>query len=113
MTTFAKTALIALTVAAGALGVTSAAQAETVEIITAIGFGETQTYATVEAVRAWVIEATQMYGNGDWNTAFRTEMDCFKQGSSQYTTNSIVIGGDVTAAWSCTVKGIPLAAIQG
>lgn len=112
MTKFAKIALTALSLAVAGAGT---AQAQQVELITAIGFGQTKAHAQMTAVKQWVMEGSRMYGWADWNTALRGEMECFKidPSGAQYSTKSIVVGGDVTQPWSCSVTGLPLSAISG
>lgn len=110
MTHFTKTALCALALSLTALPSSSGQ----VELVTAIGFGNTKVHATQNAVRGWILEASRIYGGADWNTALRGQLDCFKQDASGgYGTSSIVVEGDASAPWSCSVSGIPLSAVQG
>ncbi len=89
------------------------ASAQTVEIVTGVGFGASQPEAFQNAIRAWLIEAIQLYGSADFGSALTTEVNCFEQAASSggATTFGVEVIGDPTAAWSCSVAGIPASAI--
>ncbi|KUF11377.1 hypothetical protein [Pseudoponticoccus marisrubri] len=108
MTRFAKTALTALALIAGA----SAAMATQGDKITALGYGHTQQHAKLVTVDTWQKAAQDSYGYADWNTAYIGHMECFEKSyqapSQQFSTLSreiIRTGGDSNAPWSCIVSG--------
>ncbi|MBF9045222.1 hypothetical protein HKCCE4037_17905 [Rhodobacterales bacterium HKCCE4037] len=110
---FTKFALPALALAAALTAGPLAAQ--TVEVVTGIGFGNSQTEAFTNSVRAWLIEAIELYGQGanDFGSALTTDVQCFEQQGNGFTTLGIETIGNPSAPWSCTVRGIPAAAIGG
>lgn len=109
MTTFIKTALVALSLSTAAL---SGAQAQQVELVTGIGFGHSHADAMQNAVRAWINQSIRDYGSGDWNSAFKGPMSCSKQsGSGGITSFGIGVEGDASGKWSCSVSGLPLSAL--
>ncbi|QXT40743.1 hypothetical protein [Gymnodinialimonas ceratoperidinii] len=113
MLTSFKIPALALTLA---LGAAPAFAQETVELVTGIGFGETQVEATQNSVRAWIIEGTRLYGSADFNTALRGSIDCNQTpttggGEGGATTLGVGVSGDATGEWACTVTGLPLSAI--
>lgn len=91
--------------------------AQTVELVTGVGFGNTQPEAMQNAIRAWVIEGQRLYQTADFNTALRTEISCNESASagasSGITTQGVRIEGDVSGAWSCSLSGLPLSALGG
>ena len=74
MKTFAKTALIVLTLAA----TTAPSFAQGLNWTTGIGFGENRTQAVQAAVRAWMNQSYRDHGDMNWNTAFKGPMECFQ-----------------------------------
>ena len=105
MTRTLRIAAIALLAATGA--------AQALEITEGVGFGNTQTEARINAIRAWIGQAVRDHGDGDWNGAMKTDMTCFQSGASGgAAVTGIGVEGPVTGAWSCTVRGIPLAALN-
>ena len=108
-----RTILAAATAAATAalIAATGAAQAQQVELVTGVGFGHSKVEAQVQAVRAWINQSVRDYGDPNWNDAMRTQMKCFEDGGSGFGTLGIGVEGDVSGKWSCTVTGLPLAAL--
>lgn len=87
--------------------------AQTVEVVTGVGFGASQPEAFQNAIRAWLIEAIDLYGSADFGSALTTDVSCFEQGASTggVTALGVEVIGDPTGAWSCSVQGIPASAI--
>lgn len=114
MTTFFKTSTLALALALTAAPVVAQ---QSVELVTGIGFGNSQVEATQNSVRAWIIEGTRLYGTADWNTALRGNIQCNETpqtggGDGGAQTFGIGVEGDATGSWACTVTGLPLSAIS-
>lgn len=109
-----KTPLLAMTLA---LAAAPAFAQQSVELVTGIGFGNSQVEATQNSVRAWIIEGTRLYGSADWNTALRGNIQCNQTpqtgNGGGATTLGIGVEGDATGSWACTVTGLPLSAISG
>lgn len=110
-----KTPLLALTLALSAAPVMAQ---QSVELVTGIGFGQSQVAATQNAVRAWVREGVRLYGSADFNSALRTGIDCNytapgATSAPTYGTFGVQIEGDASAPWACSITGLPLSAIQG
>ena len=109
MKTFTK-ALLTFALIAGA----TSASAQTVELVSGVGFGNSYPEAFQNAIRAWLIEAIQLYGSADFGSALTTDVNCFEQESSGgATTFGVEVIGNPTAPWSCSVQGIPASAING
>lgn len=107
-----------LLIAALALTALPASAQQSVELVTGIGFGQSQVAATQNAVRAWVREGQRLYGTADFNSALRTGIDCNytapgATSTPTYGTLGVQIEGDATAPWACSITGLPLSAIQG
>ncbi|GAB5448253.1 hypothetical protein [Gymnodinialimonas sp.] len=113
MFTSFKAPILALALAATAV---PAMAQQSVELVTGIGFGNSQVEATQNSVRAWIIEGTRLYGTADWNTALRGNIQCNQTpqtgGGGGATTMGIGVEGDATGSWACTVTGLPLSAIS-
>ena len=106
-----KTALIG---AAIALSTSSGAFAQSIELTTGVGFGQTRALAQAQAVRAWINQSMIDHGSADWNTAFKGPVECAPQTPTTgggVTTQGIGIEGDQNAAWVCTVSGLPQSAL--
>lgn len=112
MFTKIKLPALAFTLAAAAL-VAGPLAAQTVEVVTGIGFGNSQPEAFQNAIRAWLVEGIQLYGTADFGSALTSDVSCFQQADNGYTTQGIEVIGDPTASWSCSVQGIPASAIGG
>ena len=111
MKTFAKTALIVLTLAA----TTAPSFAQGLNWTTGIGFGENRTQAVQAAVRAWMNQSYRDHGDMNWNTAFKGPMECFQsqQQPGGITSFGIGVEGNPSGSWSCSVTGVPLSVVNG
>ncbi len=86
--------------------------AQTIELVTGVGFGASQPEAFQNAIRAWLTEAIKLHETAGYGSALTTDVSCFEQqAASGPTTQGIEVIGDPTAPWSCSVQGIPASAI--
>ena len=112
-----KTIKIALAASILATGFTSiaplAVQAQNIELVEGLGFGETRRSATSNAVREWIRQARRDYPNSraNFNTAFRSGVNCEREqqtaSNNEYKAQGIGVEGNVEGAWSCYVRGVP------
>ncbi|MEM8876441.1 MAG: hypothetical protein AAGD23_01080 [Pseudomonadota bacterium] len=106
MKTVTKTALVA----AAFLSMAATVQAQQVEQVTGVGFGETRLQAQTNAARAWVRQAINDYPTMQINlsrAAIRT--NCEQVGSGNgYGTLGTDYEGNPNGNWTCSITGIPL-----
>jgi len=88
-------------------------QAQSFEIVEGVGFGETRSSSTRNAIRAWIRQARRDYpdSNANFNTALRSSISCEIEeqsaSSGDYTSQGVGVEGNVDGAWSCYVRGVP------
>ena len=104
--------IAAIALLASAVAAPAAAQMS-IEVTEGIGFGNSQPEARINAVRAWIDQAVRDHGDGDWNGALKTNMNCFQSsGGTGIGTTAIGVEGPVSGSWSCHVKGVPASALN-
>jgi hypothetical protein len=116
MTAITKIAFAAFMSFAAVTGTgTVAAQAQSLEIVEGIGFGDTQAAARRNAVRAWIRQAQRDYPgvSANYNTALKSQITCNEeQQGGGITTFGTGVEGNVDGAWSCSVRGVPAGALD-
>jgi hypothetical protein len=115
VTKIAFAAAMSLVAFTGAGTSITTAQAQSLEIVEGIGFGDTQAGARRNAVRAWIRQAQRDYPGveANFNTAYKGQISCSEeQQGGGITTFGTGVEGDVDGAWSCSVRGVPAGALD-
>lgn len=115
VTKIAFAAAMSLVAFTGAGTSITTAQAQSLEIVEGVGFGDTEAAARRNAIRAWIRQSRVDYPGVDanFNTAIKSRIDCSEeQQSGGITTFGTGVAGNADGAWSCSVRGVPAGALD-